>query len=235
LCCWRTDPARRPRRGPPSFRLAQLHPGVQTGHRHRVRERPHGEKGAILRSEGLYSSHVIEWTKARKRHHHTVPKSHLRRFADDRNQLMRVVLPGTTRHKIGINDATVEKDFYTVVGPDGEPSDELEDAFVELDGAAETAVRELADERRWPIPRQAREALAAWCALQHLRTPAKRQEGNQMADFIAKASIALGGKDAVRASIEETENRPATTENIEQVWAAATAFDTYVVDLWGAW
>ena len=25
----------------------------------------HGEKGAILRREGLYSSHVIEWTKAR--------------------------------------------------------------------------------------------------------------------------------------------------------------------------
>ena len=26
---------------------------------------PNGEKGAILRREGLYSSHVIEWTKAR--------------------------------------------------------------------------------------------------------------------------------------------------------------------------
>jgi transposase len=25
----------------------------------------HGEKGAILRREGLYSSHVIEWTKTR--------------------------------------------------------------------------------------------------------------------------------------------------------------------------
>ena len=26
---------------------------------------PNGEKGAILRREGLYSSHVIEWTRAR--------------------------------------------------------------------------------------------------------------------------------------------------------------------------
>jgi transposase-like protein len=26
---------------------------------------PNGEKGAILRREGLYSSHVIEWTQAR--------------------------------------------------------------------------------------------------------------------------------------------------------------------------
>ncbi|MFC5060575.1 transposase, partial [Saccharothrix xinjiangensis] len=27
---------------------------------------PNGEKGAILRREGLYSSHVIEWTRARE-------------------------------------------------------------------------------------------------------------------------------------------------------------------------
>ncbi|WP_010310196.1 hypothetical protein [Saccharopolyspora spinosa] len=26
---------------------------------------PNGEKGALLRREGLYSSHVIEWTRAR--------------------------------------------------------------------------------------------------------------------------------------------------------------------------
>ena len=26
---------------------------------------PNGEKGAVLRREGLYSSHVIEWTRAR--------------------------------------------------------------------------------------------------------------------------------------------------------------------------
>jgi hypothetical protein len=166
----------------------------------------------------------------RKRRHHTVPKSHLRRFADDRNQLMRVVLPGTTRHRISINDATVEKDFYTIVGPDGEPSDELEDAFAELEGAAETAVRELVDERRWPVPRQAREDLAAWCALQNLRTSVKRQAVNQIADFVAKVSIARGGKEAIRASIEESENRPATEEEVERAWAEATAFDTYVVD-----
>lgn len=26
---------------------------------------PHGEKGAVLRREGLFSSHVVEWTRAR--------------------------------------------------------------------------------------------------------------------------------------------------------------------------
>jgi hypothetical protein len=26
---------------------------------------PSGEKGAILRREGLYSSHIVEWTRAR--------------------------------------------------------------------------------------------------------------------------------------------------------------------------
>lgn len=166
----------------------------------------------------------------RKRHHHTVPKAHLRRFADRKDQLIRVVLPGTKRHKISINKATVENDFYTIVGPDGEPSDELEDAFVDIEGAADAAVRELVDERRWPISTQARADLAAWCALQHLRTPAQRQASNQMADFVAKASIVIGGKDAVRASIEQAENRPATDEEVERAWAEATAFDTYVLD-----
>ncbi|WP_433532646.1 hypothetical protein ACQPYA_11790 [Micromonospora sp. CA-263727] len=30
---------------------------------------PNGEKGAILRREGLYSSHIIEWTRARDTGH----------------------------------------------------------------------------------------------------------------------------------------------------------------------
>ncbi|WP_326553240.1 hypothetical protein [Micromonospora sp. NBC_01813] len=30
---------------------------------------PNGEKGAILRREGLYSSHIIEWTRARDAGH----------------------------------------------------------------------------------------------------------------------------------------------------------------------
>jgi transposase len=52
------DPAARPTRRvfSPEYKLA-----IVTEYENA----PNGEKGAILRREGLYSSHVIEWTRAR--------------------------------------------------------------------------------------------------------------------------------------------------------------------------
>ena len=52
------DPAPRPSRRvfSPEYKLA-----IVTEYE----SAPNGEKGAILRREGLYSSHVIEWTRAR--------------------------------------------------------------------------------------------------------------------------------------------------------------------------
>jgi transposase-like protein len=52
------DPAPRPTRRAfsPDYKLA-----IVTEYENA----PNGEKGAILRREGLYSSHVIEWTRAR--------------------------------------------------------------------------------------------------------------------------------------------------------------------------
>jgi transposase len=52
------DPAPRPSRRvfSPEYKLAIIT---------EYENAPNGEKGAILRREGLYSSHVIEWTRAR--------------------------------------------------------------------------------------------------------------------------------------------------------------------------
>jgi transposase-like protein len=52
------DPAPRPTRRvfSPEYKLAIVA---------EYENAPNGEKGAILRREGLYSSHVIEWTRAR--------------------------------------------------------------------------------------------------------------------------------------------------------------------------
>lgn len=53
-----TDPAPRPSRRvfSPEYKLA-----IVTEYENA----PNGEKGAILRREGLYSSHVVEWARAR--------------------------------------------------------------------------------------------------------------------------------------------------------------------------
>lgn len=52
------DPAPRPTRRTfsPDYKLAIVAEYENT---------PNGEKGAVLRREGLYSSHIIEWTRAR--------------------------------------------------------------------------------------------------------------------------------------------------------------------------
>jgi transposase len=53
------DPAPRPTRRVfnPEYKLAMVAEYDENA--------PNGEKGAILRREGLYSSHIIEWTRAR--------------------------------------------------------------------------------------------------------------------------------------------------------------------------
>jgi transposase len=52
------DPAPRPTRRAftPEYKLAIVA---------EYENAPNGQKGAILRREGLYSSHIIEWTRAR--------------------------------------------------------------------------------------------------------------------------------------------------------------------------
>jgi transposase len=53
-----SDPAPRPTRRvfTPAYKLAMVT---------EYENAPNGEKGAVLRREGLYSSHIIEWTRAR--------------------------------------------------------------------------------------------------------------------------------------------------------------------------
>jgi transposase len=53
-----SDPAPKPSRRAfsPAYKLAMIAA---------YENAPHGEKSALLRREGLYSSHIIEWTRAR--------------------------------------------------------------------------------------------------------------------------------------------------------------------------
>jgi len=110
-------------------------------------------------------------TRQLKRRNHTVNKSYLRRFADDRGHLTRVTLPGDVRAQVSVNDATVVRNFYVVQLDDGSESDEAEDLFSVVEGNAVTAIRTLVDQRVWPIPSDVRTAIAEWVALQYLRVP----------------------------------------------------------------
>lgn len=85
----------------------------------------------MLRSSDKRMAYVQE-----TRRQHTVSKFYLKGFADEREQILRVALPGDPRVRLSIRDATVIKDFYSVELPGGERSDMFEKAFSEIEGPA---------------------------------------------------------------------------------------------------
>jgi hypothetical protein len=165
-----------------------------------------------------------------RRRHHIVPRFHLKRFADERGMLMRVVLPGEKRHLISVNDATVEKDFYLVEEEDGRQHDEVEKLLGMVEDPAATAISQLLDGSMWPIPPDAREAIAIWAAFQYLRSPTRRQIGNELADSITKMQIGMGGKAQIRVRLRERDGREPTHAEVDEAWTEYSDFDSYWVE-----
>lgn len=164
-----------------------------------------------------------------QRRHHIVPKFYLRRFADQRGLLNRVLLPGDVRHAVSINDATVAKDFYLVEEEDGSRSDRVEKLLSDIETEAADAFRVVVDRNTWPIPDDARIAIACWAAFQALRTTVTRQSGDELADMLLKLQIGAGGKPQIRAVLREGIGREPTEEEVDQEWARLSDFDSYTV------
>ena len=79
----------------------------------------------------------------RIRRQHTVSRFYLRGFADGREQVRRIQLPGDNVLTMSISDASVIKDFYSVELPDGTLSDMFERAFSDVEGVASAALGEV--------------------------------------------------------------------------------------------
>jgi hypothetical protein len=150
-----------------------------------------------------------------KRRHHTVPRFHLERFANERRQLIRVPLAGPRSHPASIGDASVEKDFYLIEREDGTRTDALEDLLSEAEGRAATAVRAVVDEGAWPIPDEHRHGIALWAASQALRTTANRQSGDEIADMLFKLTVGMKGKSGVARALAETLGRDPSDAEVE--------------------
>ncbi|MFE6601171.1 DUF4238 domain-containing protein [Streptomyces albidoflavus] len=100
-----------------------------------------------------------------KRHHHTVPRFYLRRFAAPDSRLLRVPIDGSAARLVGVGDAAVHKDFYSFRGPDGSLDDVVENQISVVEDAAAPVLRKVVDERRWPLFGDDREIMALWVAL----------------------------------------------------------------------
>ncbi|MCX4965798.1 DUF4238 domain-containing protein [Streptomyces sp. NBC_00654] len=164
-----------------------------------------------------------------KRHHHTVPRFYLRRFAAPDSRLLRVPIDGSAARLVGVGDAAVHKDFYSFRGPDGSLDDVVENQLSVVEDAAAPVLRRVVDERRWPLFGDDREIMALWVALQYLRVPAHRKAGNEVTDHLVKTTMAMGGKPGLRSRMEELAKGPVADDEVERAWAEVSDFSNYEV------
>ena len=155
------------------------------------------------------------------RRQHTVSKFYLRGFADEREQVARIALPGEPRVRLSIRDASVIKDFYSVELPGGERSDMFEKAFSEIEGPASRALDAIFG-GTWPLSLEEKGNLGLWIALQQLRGEEVRASQSQIgADFI-RLLVGVSGKQALRRHMEAAEGRVVGDEELDFEWRDIT-------------
>jgi hypothetical protein len=150
------------------------------------------------------------------RRHHLVSKFYLRYFADEREQITTVMLPGDRRFTQNIKDASVNNDFYTVIDNNGQESDLVEKALSELEGPAATAWREVA-QGVWPLPEEHRVAMASWLALQLLRGTRMRDSMSELATHAFLIEACVGGRMRLREALA-AEGKPVDDDTVNAEW-----------------
>ena len=170
----------------------------------------------MLRSSDKRMAYVQE-----TRRQHTVSKFYLKGFADEREQILRVALPGDPRVRLSIRDATVIKDFYSVELPGGERSDMFEKAFSEIEGPASQVLDAILGEK-WPLSLEAKGQFGFWIALQQLRGEEVRASENQAGAEFIRLMVGVSGKEGLRRHIEAAEGRSIGDGELDAEWRDLT-------------
>ncbi|MFE2724297.1 DUF4238 domain-containing protein [Kitasatospora sp. NPDC059327] len=144
--------------------------------------------------------------------------------------MIRTTIPEGRSKRVSTKSATVVEDFYMVEAADGTMTDEIEEILSRLESAAAPAIKTLVDRSAWPIPPETREAVAAWAAMQYLRTPAARQGNNEVADVSLKLEIAAKGRGGMREALEAVEGRAVSEAEVDEAWQLMTDFDDYALE-----
>ncbi len=155
------------------------------------------------------------------RRQHVVSRFYLSGFADSQNQLRRVVLAAGESHLVAVGDATVIKDFYNIEFGGG-VTDVFERQFSRVEEPAAAALQRVVRERKWPLEPDERNALAAWIALQYLRSEAIRTSQMQMRAETIRLLVGASGKQALRQHIETTEGAAISDARLDAEWADLT-------------
>lgn len=146
--------------------------------------------------------------------HHVVSKFYLRYFADERDRVSTVMLPGDRNFTQNI--ATVQTNFYTVIDNDGHQSALAEQALSQIERLAADAWRELAAGVR-PLPEDHRAAMAAWLALQLLRSGGVRDSMSEIATHTLLLETIIGGRQRVREALAAA-GEPTDDDTVDREW-----------------
>lgn len=162
----------------------------------------------------------------RTKRQHVVSRFYLSNFASDRRQLIRTDLATARESLVSVDDATVVKDYYSVVGPHGRLSDFFEKQFAQIEGPAATAIRLLLDNRApgllSPFHPEQKRAMSVWIALQYLRSEGVRQSQTEMNGQIIQILVGASGKAALRDHIERHEGTAITGARLDAEWRDLT-------------
>lgn len=158
--------------------------------------------------------------KAKKasRHHHTVPKFHLRGFADEDRMLRQIDLETGRQTTLCITDATVRRDFYTLHLPDGSRSDMWERRLAAVENEVAPMLRAATRAESWEAKGQQRAALSLWMGLQLLRGQGQRSQLSQIQALMMRMTVGMGGLAYLQHAMSEGLGRPVPLEEAEVVW-----------------
>lgn len=164
-----------------------------------------------------------EHVSQRRRRHHTVPRFHLQGFASADGMLVHLDVSTGQRRNVSVTDATVIRDFYTVVLPDGTRSDAWEQWLGEIEGEVAPALKRAIEMPRFALTEADRGALALWIALQYLRGPDNRRQMAEIASFTVRAQVGMGGLAYLQHAMSQGLRRDVPLEEAEQVWLDITS------------
>jgi hypothetical protein len=153
--------------------------------------------------------------------HHYVPQSYLRGFANEKEHLTVVRLPGDgPSFTSGVRGVGAQTHFHRV--EELEKPDAFEGVLSDIEGAAYTVIRGLIDGGSFPLTEEDRASLALFVAVQAVRGPDTRRTIEMVQSQITRLEIGVGGRKNVRRWIVENMGFEPTEEQESNVWAEAT-------------
>lgn len=146
--------------------------------------------------------------------HHVLPQFYLRAWADAQGLVAMRDRSDRPEVRTGTTALAVEKDFYSVEGPDGEKDSSVEEGLAKID-AEGAAIHKALGNFDFPLASEQKDAFATWLGLQWVRGRSSRASGSELADKMQKMLIRFGLENA---EISETQHddAPEDPDPVEQ-------------------